>query len=109
MEKSSARGKVPAGVPRGFRARLKRRIAAAEGVARAGGARRWWLLGLRRPAVAIESRTEEGLRIRVQIGAAAGGHVLEIGNHLQELIIAAAREEAAGEVAAVDVYIEPGL
>lgn len=100
---------VRARCPRGLRKRLRRQVTALKGVARAGGPRRWWCLGLRTPSVSIWTARDDQLHFDVAVGAEAAVNVLELGRRIQDTVRDLARDAGAERIAEIDVYIEPGL
>lgn len=109
MPDDASQDYVRARRPKGLRKRLRRQIAALKGVVRAGGARRWWCLGLRPPAVSVWTARDDRLHFDVAVGAEAGVNVLDLGRRIQDTVAGLARDEGAERIAAIDVYIDPGL
>lgn len=109
MPEDTSQDYVRARCPRGLRRRLRREVAGLNGVARAGGARRWWCLGLRAPAISVWTTRDDRLHFDVCVGAESGVNVLELGRRVQDTVSGLARDEDAPPIAAIDVYIEPGL
>lgn len=92
---------------RALKKRIRAQVARLDGVARLGGARRWWLLGFHGPGVRVREDREGRLRFEVRVITFPGANVIALGRHIQDLVAANAGDRSEAAVEAVDVYLNP--
>lgn len=87
--------------------RIRTQLAKLDGVARLGGARRWWLLGLRVPGVRVRMDREGRLHFDVRLITFPGANVLALARRAQDVVAGAVGDQPECVVETVDVCIYP--
>ncbi|MBP8128248.1 MAG: Asp23/Gls24 family envelope stress response protein [Candidatus Hydrogenedentes bacterium] len=87
--------------------RIRTRLTKLDGVARLGGARRWWLLGRRVPGVRVRPAREGRLHFDVRLITEPGANVLALAGRVQDVVVETVGDRPESVVETVDVCIQP--